>query len=309
MLKEIPTVAQAHSSEPVPLNRQRALKSVNVQSKIRDSFCERYNLLDAENSPLISECNALLDEHFFASAIENKGLVVGNHHRALVMQVSIETGLSPFNNEIYPVITPFGQLKVMATVDGWMRIATSEPITERTYCYSDSSNKVEINGREYEVPQWIECKVVHKDRGISVAREYFEEVFQNAQHHMPSWSRPARMLRHVSFIQALRQLISVNALADSDIIADVTAAYEAKATQAQMEIYSTSDNPTPTPLTNQLTSSTKQTPRALNIDLDNVTIEGDPSVSEVAKETEAESTDEVAVETEAESTDEVAVET
>ncbi|MDF9399154.1 hypothetical protein [Vibrio sp. 1180_3] len=275
-----PQKSHAASSEPIDARRKAALRSVDVQQKLHDEFAEKYGFLNENQEIDIVSAFNYLDGTFFRDIID-RGITVTNYLRTQVVTVALETGLNPFNNEIYGCITPFGDLKVMATMDGWMKIATSENITQRTYLYSDASEIVEINGVEYQVPAWIECTLVHKDKGTSTAREYFLEVFQNALHHLPSWTRPARMLRHVAFIQALRQMVSINALSDSDIISDITREYEALATKAQAEMYRNKEHDKPLKVDASF-PSVKQT-RALNIDLESIDIEGDTEVEAKAE--------------------------
>ncbi|QFT13384.1 hypothetical protein [Vibrio sp. THAF190c] len=210
--------------------RRGFLRSVDVDQKIHHSFAEKYGFVDDKGQSDVSSALLHLDNTFFKTDIE-KGKEITNFHRTQVITVSETTDLNPFNAEIYGVFTPFGDLKVMASMDGWMKIATAESITKRDFRYSESTEEIEISGKNYKVPEWIECYLEHETKGSSLAREYFSEVFDNAQNHLPSWSRPARMLSHVSFIQALRRMLRISCLADSDIISDITKEYEKIATQ------------------------------------------------------------------------------
>lgn len=223
------------TSSPVEPSQQRRyanLRSVEVDQMIHKTFAEKYGYIDDNGNANIQDALTYLDNTFFKSFIE-KGRTITNYHRTQVITVSSETDLNPFNNEIYGIFTPFGDLKVTATMDGWLKLATNESITRREFNYSPDTVEIDINGKSYKVPEWIECTIEHETKGISQAREYFLEVFDNGQNHLPSWSRPARMLSHVSFIQALRRMLRISSLADSDIISDITKEYEMLATQAK----------------------------------------------------------------------------
>ncbi|MEQ6344789.1 hypothetical protein [Vibrio cyclitrophicus] len=217
--------------EPSQQRRHATLRSVEANQMIHKTFAEKYGYIDDNGKANIQDALNYLDNTFFKSFIE-KGRTITNYHRTQVITVSSETDLNPFNNEIYGIFTPFGDLKVTATMDGWLKLATNESITKREFNYSPDTVEVVINGNTYKVPEWIECTIEHETKGVSQAREYFSEVFDNGQNHLPSWSRPARMLSHVSFIQALRRMLRINSLADSDIISDITKEYEMLATQA-----------------------------------------------------------------------------
>lgn len=217
--------------EPSQQRRHTTLRSVEANQMIHKTFAEKYGYIDDNGKANIQDALNYLDNTFFKSFIE-KGRTITNYHRTQVITVASETDLNPFNNEIYGIFTPFGDLKVTATMDGWLKLATNESITKREFNYSPDTVEVVINGNTYKVPEWIECTIEHETKGVSQAREYFSEVFDNGQNHLPSWSRPARMLSHVSFIQALRRMLRINSLADSDIISDITKEYEMLATQA-----------------------------------------------------------------------------
>ncbi len=184
------------SNQPVESRRLNHLRSVDVQTKLHVEFAEKYGFMDDEGNAEPEKALAYLDGTFFREWLE-KGHRLTNFQRIQVVQFALETELNPFNNEIYGVRTPFGDLKVLATIDGWNKIATHEEIVERTFKYSEDEVDADLNHGKYKVPKWIECTIVHKTKGTSVAREYFKEVFDSSAHHLPSWTRPARMLSHV----------------------------------------------------------------------------------------------------------------
>ncbi|MGR5296973.1 hypothetical protein ACPV5U_19070 [Vibrio mediterranei] len=267
------------SSEPVENRRMTHLRSVDVQSKLHVEFAEKYGFMDDEGKAEPEKALAHLDGTFFREWID-KGHNLTNFQRIQVVQFALETELNPFNNEIYGVRTPFGDLKVQATIDGWNKIATHEEIIERNFKYSEDEVEGTVGQGTYLVPKWIECTIVHKTKGTSVAREYFKEVFDASQHHLPSWTRPARMLSHVAFIQALRRLLRVNGLGDSDIISDMTKEYERLMALAEVEkVKATNEGNTDIVQDTQSASKMPIQPRSLNIDLDSVVIEEEPQNS------------------------------
>lgn len=250
------------TSEPITERRTAALKAVDVQKDVMRQFAEQYRFkLNGSQDASVDAALEYLNKTFFRGLIDN-GRRITSYHQMQVITVALETGLNPFNNELYGVFTPFGDLKVMATVDGWMRLATSQDIDNREFTYSDSTESVEINGHQYHVPTWVECKLHSKEKGTSQAREYFWEVYNNSMNQTLTWSRPSRTLTNVSFIQALRRMLRVTALADSDIIADINRHYEAEmAKQTTSKIGKGSVSKPPV----------KQS-RELNIDIDTVEI-------------------------------------
>lgn len=284
-MSETRQVEQARSGVSTkPESRRANLRSVDVNQQLHKAFAEKYGFVDNEGNSDVAAALSQLDNTFFKSDID-KGRKISNYHRTQVITVSAETELNPFNAEIYGIFTPFGDLKVMATMDGWLKIATSEPITKREFTYSETTVSVEIHGKKYNVPEWIECYIEHKEKGSSHAREYFQEVFDNGQNHLPSWSRPARMLSHVAFIQALRRLLRISSLADSDIIADITKEYEALVTQAKFEASiddaaAAEDSPpsatkarnSSNTTTFKANSNEENKPRGLNIKLEDVEV-------------------------------------
>lgn len=300
------------SDEPVESRRVNHLRSVDVQSKLHVEFAEKYGFMDDEGNAEPEKALAHLDGTFFREWID-KGYNLTNFQRIQVVQFALETELNPFNNEIYGVRTPFGDLKVQATIDGWNKIATHEEIVERNFKYSDEEVEGNVGQSTYLVPKWIECTIVHKTKGTSVAREYFKEVFEASQHHLPSWTRPARMLSHVAFIQALRRLLRVNGLGDSDIISDMTKEYERLMALAEVDRVKTA-NEGKTDMVQEGTSKSTMPvqPRALNIDLDSVVIEEEPQNSansdEVTTETLSSTVDDVVVQANVDGSDETLVE-
>lgn len=227
-------VSEIAPNEQSKIERRPNLRSVDVHQQLHHSFAEKYGFVDNDGKSDVGAALSQLDNTFFQSEIE-KGRTINNYHRTQVITVSEETDLNPFNAEIYGIFTPFGDLKVMATMDGWLKLATAENIKKREFRYSPNTVSAEINGKTYTIPEWIECYLEHETKGSSLAREYFQEVFDNSQNHLPSWSRPARMLSHVSFIQALRRMLRISSLTDSDIISDITKEYERVTTQAKYQ--------------------------------------------------------------------------
>lgn len=177
---------------------------------------------------------------------------------------------------------------MFATIEGWNKIATMEAITKRDFIYSEDEVTVDVQGVEYQVPKWIECTVEHKEKGVSKAREYFLEVYNNSQQHLPTWFRPARALANVTFIQSLRRMLNINCLATNDMITDMTREYEmytakataddaAKQAQSQQSSGKTTITQPFTPKANEV--------RRLNIALDDIeVIDAQPPVVEQGQE-------------------------
>lgn len=295
----------AQSSEQLPERRVAALRSVEVQQKLHAQFAEKYGFIDNHGNSDIDSALHYLKETFFKQeqAEPGKYPTVTVYHLTQVITVALETDLNPFTNDLYGKWTAFGDLKVFATMDGWMKIATSEAITKRDFIYSPTMTTVEINGVQYNVPEWIECQLEHKEKGISHAREFFLEVFNNSQHHLPSWSRPARMLSHVAFIQALRRMLRISSLCDSDMIVDMTKEYEALSMQQKsvttaavpVQQNQTASNANTRQYQSSAPTATAKPNRQLNVSLDDVEIVTIGAASKV--NADSESTDAVEQET------------
>lgn len=207
------------------VSRPNFLKPVGISDSTRDHFCNKYSYTADEEG--FEKALEDLNSSFFGYLNRNgKGSEITRLHRLKVIASSVETGLSPYNDEIYPIMKFTGDIKIVPTIDGWLKLAANEPITNRDFVYSDDTVDININGHTYNVPAWIECVIEHKERGKSKAREYFLEVFNNSQNNLPSWSRPARMLGHVAFVQALRKMLKITSLSDSDIVSDIHREYE-----------------------------------------------------------------------------------
>ncbi|EGR4213377.1 hypothetical protein DDN60_12610 [Vibrio cholerae] len=253
------------TDEPVAERRIAALKDASIQHDVMRQFAEVYRFTIGDKKEICVE-SALnyLNKTFFRSHITD-GRQITSYHQMQVITVSLETGLNPFNNELYGVFTPFGDLKIMATVDGWNRLATSFDIQERLFTYSETSEEVEVLGHKYNVPTWIECRVSSKEKGVSHAREFFWEVYNNSVNQVLTWSRPARTLANVSFIQALRRMLRITALSDSDVIADINRHYEAELHKQAAKNGSKPNDYIP--VNNQ-----QERERPLNIDLDKIQV-------------------------------------
>lgn len=252
------------TNEPIAARRKAALSAVDNQTDVMQQFAEKYRFINNKGKEAcVDTALQYLNETFFRDC----GRQVTGFHQMQVITVALETDLNPFNNELYGIWTPFGDLKVLATVDGWNRLATSLDLTLRDFTYSDTMEKVQINGYEYSVPTWIECKVVSEEKGASHAREFFWEVYNNSANQTISWSRPARQLANVAFVQALRKMLRITALSDSDTIADIDRHYEAesmKKSQRKPEATTSSSEAKP--------YKAKQQPKELNIDIDSIPV-------------------------------------
>lgn len=253
------------TNEPIAPRRKAALSSIDIQTDVMQQFAEKYRFNNKGKEACVDTALQYLNETFFRDCSRQ----VTSFHQMQVITVALETDLNPFNNELYGIWTPFGDLKVLATVDGWNRLATSLDLTLRDFTYSETMEKVQINGHEYSVPTWIECKVVSEDKGASHAREFFWEVYNNSANQTISWSRPARQLANVAFVQALRKMLRITALSDSDTIADIDRHYEAesmKKSQLKPEAKAATSS------SDARAYKAKQQPKELNIDIDSIPV-------------------------------------
>ena len=263
--------------DKVPERRAFKLRSVENQTKLHTSFAEQFGFISDDGDAMIDAALDTLKSTFFRDN-ESKARTITNYHLTQVVTVAMKTGLNPFANDLYGLWTPFGELKVFATMEGWMKIASQSDITKREYIYSDTEVEVTISNNQYQVPKWIECIVEHKTKGVSTKREYFLEVFNNAQNHLPSWQRPARALAQVAFIQALRPMLDINCLSNSDMIVDMQREYEIAAVRAQADLMNTNDGQTDNNLslssrpTMSAVTTHNQSNRQLNVDLDKVEV-------------------------------------
>ena len=199
-----------------------------TNSELLLQFAEKYGFTKLKSSPQEAIKAALeqLNRTFFFYDI-SKGEDIKTYHQIQVVSVALETGLNPFNNELYGIFTPFG-FKVRGTIDGWMKISARRDVKLREFTYSDTMEKVNIEGSEYSVPTWVECKVVSESKGTSIAREYFWEIYNNSFNQTFSWLRPARMLSNIAYIQANKRLFEFKGIDDSDTIADINKNFEAR---------------------------------------------------------------------------------
>ena len=175
------------------------------------SFVNRFGLTDSKKAVNV------LKQSFFKDVIA-KGHCLTQADFYNVISVSMESKLNPFNNELYPVLTDFGFVKILATVDGWMKIGHSHDIVNISYLHSEEKVEVTTLGGRFKVCEYIECTVEHKTRGKATAREYILESCNETTRMNASWTLPSRNLRHTSLIQAFRMILSVSGIADEDII-------------------------------------------------------------------------------------------
>ncbi|MFL7013583.1 recombinase family protein [Enterovibrio norvegicus] len=255
------------SSEPISGRKKAALKNVDVQSSLFEQFAKQYRFTSDDKKGCIESVKNHLNQTFFKSMITD-GRTITDYHHAQVAIVAIDTGLNPFNNELYGVFTQFGDLKVIATVDGWMKISTSSALTVREFVYSQETTEVEINGHKYFVPVWIESHLQSSVHGASQSREYFWEVYNNSLNQTVTWSRPARALKNVAFVQAMRKLRRISGLSDSDIMADVDRDYEAMVAKSRPAMSAGANKPSEA----NKPSTRASTTRKLNIDVEKLEV-------------------------------------
>lgn len=123
-----------------------------------------------------------------------------------LLVVAREYNLNPWTKEIYAFPQNGGIIPVIG-VDGWVRMMNEHPqFVSQTFRYPDHEDE--------EIPAWIECVIVRKDRtDATVVREYYAECKRNT----PPWnSHPRRMLRHKALIQAARIAFGFSGVYDPD---------------------------------------------------------------------------------------------
>lgn len=215
--------------------KSKPVMSSQETESIEQQFATKYGFVKDGQCEIDKDRMLRTLQFTFFRTQTKQGTAIGYHHFLQVMVVALETGLNPFNNDLFPIFTNFGDLRIFATIQGWYKIASLDALTDRYFKYSDQIVKVQrtyCNEQvDIEVPSWVECYLEHEVKGQSVAREYFiENYYPTKDVHTLSWDRPARMLAHMAFIQAYRRLNSLSCLSDTDMVialADYEQEYEA----------------------------------------------------------------------------------
>lgn len=127
-----------------------------------------------------------------------------------LMMVANSYGLNPFTKEIYAFPDKQNGIVPVIGVDGWLRLANSNPMMDG-YEIRSSGNVISIDKEAKPCPEWMEGVVYRKDRSHPVVvREYLDECYRPAFRgnsgpiNGPWQSHTKRMLRHKALIQALR---------------------------------------------------------------------------------------------------------
>jgi phage recombination protein Bet len=135
-----------------------------------------------------------------------KGGVTNEQMMALLV-IASEYNLNPWTKEIYAFPDKNNGIVPVIGVDGWIRLVNERPeFVSMTFNYAEHDAG--------QIPDWIECKIVRKDRDEPiVVREYFEECKRNVG---PWLSHPRRMLRHKALIQCARVAFGFGGVYDPD---------------------------------------------------------------------------------------------
>jgi len=129
--------------------------------------------------------------------------------------------LDPLNNEIFAVQggeDPTSPVLLVVSLGGWARILNADPAF-------DGLHFAESSALDDGVPEWIECTIHRKDRGVpTTVREYLCEV----RGDQGAWlTHPRRMLRHKAMVQCARVCFGLVGIHDPDEAARVRAARSA----------------------------------------------------------------------------------
>jgi hypothetical protein len=127
-------------------------------------------------------------------------------------------GLDPLNNEVYAAQggeDPTSPVLLVVSLGGWARILNSDPAFDGMH-FTESQSTTD------GVPDWIECTIHRKDRGVpTTVREYLCEV----RGDQGAWlTHPRRMLRHKAMVQCARVCFGLVGIHDPDEAARVRAA-------------------------------------------------------------------------------------
>ena len=127
-------------------------------------------------------------------------------------------GLDPLNNEIYALQSgddPMSAALLVVSVNGWSRILNANPVF-------DGMHFLESTETSDSIPQWIECTIHRKDRGVpTTVREYLCEV----RGDQGAWlTHPRRMLRHKAMVQCARVCFGLVGIHDPDEAARIRTA-------------------------------------------------------------------------------------
>lgn len=166
------------------------------------------NVLEVEGGSLEQIIAKLLKGYF--SKLTESGFKVRANEFFKVIKVMDKTGLNPFNGEIYPVVTPTGTVKNIATLEGWLKIGQSKNITNVHFQYSDTMESVETNNKSLKVHSWIEATATCDETTVTM-REFMSESFDKFS---DAWLKPNSRLRYLALTQCYRVLFGIHEIAD-----------------------------------------------------------------------------------------------
>lgn len=120
--------------------------------------------------------------------------------------VAHEHDLNPLAHEIYAFPKQGGGIQVVASIDGWLKIANRHPM-------HDGIEVKEHFGTGGDLIA-VTCRIWRKDRKVPiVATEYFKE---NKRDTGPWKTMPSRMLTHRAKAQAIRTAYGLSGIMDQD---------------------------------------------------------------------------------------------
>jgi phage recombination protein Bet len=131
---------------------------------------------------------------------------VTNEQFLSFLQVAGKYQLNPLTKEIYAFPAKGGGIQPVVSIDGWMKLANSNPAF-------DGLEHEDITNDQGELVA-ITCRVHRKDREHPVtATEYMDECRRSTE---PWKNWPRRMLRHKATIQAIRYAFGFAGIVDPD---------------------------------------------------------------------------------------------
>lgn len=139
------------------------------------------------------------------TVMPNGGNGVTEEQFVSFMAVANEYGLNPLVKEIYAFPAKGGGIQPIVSIDGWLRIITSNP---------DFDGMEHVDIKEDGRLSAIECRIYRKStsRPVTVT-EYMDEC-RRATDTWKQW--PSRMLRHKATIQAGRYAFGISGIIDPD---------------------------------------------------------------------------------------------
>jgi phage recombination protein Bet len=147
---------------------------------------------------------------------QKDGVVVSDPQMMALLIVCNEYDLNPFLKQIYAFPdNKSGGIVPIVGIDGWCAIASRHPLYDSVE-FKFSEKMIKIKDSK-ECPEWCEAYVYRKgsERPI-VVREYLDEVYRELSYSNPWKTHTKRMLRHKTYIQALRIALGLTGIYDED---------------------------------------------------------------------------------------------